>query len=171
VAAAFNRMVDNLQRLEQLRKTMIIDVAHELRTPLTNMRGYLEALMDGVTAASVETFASLHDETLRLTKLIDDLLQLAKADASRTTLRPQRVILPELIAQSLELFRSQYDIKGISVETSYAKGTEGVIADPDKLNHVNVSAGTWSADGTPSMGACCWGWICAESRLTGSTRI
>jgi len=136
VAAAFNRMVDNLQRLEQLRKTMIIDVAHELRTPLTNMRGYLEALMDGVTAASVETFASLHDETLRLTKLIDDLLQLAKADASRTTLRLQRVILPELIAQSLELFRSQYDIKGISVETSYAKGTEGVIADPDKLNQV-----------------------------------
>ncbi len=136
VAAAFNRMVDNLQRVEQLRKTMIVDVAHELRTPLTNMRGYLEALMDGVTAASAETFASLHEETLRLTKLIDDLLELAKADASRTTLRPQRITLPELIAQSLELFRSHYDIKGIALETNYAEGTERVRADPDKLKQV-----------------------------------
>ncbi len=44
LALAFNRMAESLQEIEQLRKTMMIDVAHELRTPLTNIRGYLEAV-------------------------------------------------------------------------------------------------------------------------------
>jgi signal transduction histidine kinase len=136
VADAFNRMVDNLQRLEQLRRTMIVDVAHELRTPLTNMRGYLEALMDGVAAPSPATFASLHEETLRLVKLVDDLLQLAKADAARTTLQPQPLILSEWITQALEPFRNQFHAKGISVETAYAPGAERVLADRDKINQV-----------------------------------
>jgi signal transduction histidine kinase len=48
LAVAFNRMADSLQKIERLRKTMVIDVAHELRTPLTNIQGYLEALTDGV---------------------------------------------------------------------------------------------------------------------------
>lgn len=48
LAIAFNHMAQSLQTLEQLRKTLVIDVAHELRTPLTNMRGYIEALRDGV---------------------------------------------------------------------------------------------------------------------------
>jgi signal transduction histidine kinase len=136
VATAFNRMVGNLQRLEQLRKTMIVDVAHELRTPLTNMRGYLEALIDGVAAPSRETFASLQEETLRLVKLVDDLLQLAKADAAIATLRPRGVILSELISESLEPYRIQYEAKGISVETLFAKRMEGARADPDKLKQV-----------------------------------
>lgn len=136
LAAAFNRMADSLQRIEQLRKTMVIDVAHELRTPLTNMRGYLEAFDDGVLAPSKETLQSLHEETLRLAKLVEDLLQLAKADAARGSLRRQEVLLQELIVRSLDLFRSQFNTRGISVETQLTNGADRVMADPDKLAQV-----------------------------------
>ncbi|MDH3330402.1 MAG: HAMP domain-containing protein, partial [Desulfobulbaceae bacterium] len=56
---AFNRMADSLEQVERLRKTMVADVAHELRTPLTNLRGYLEALNDGVLPPSQGTFQML----------------------------------------------------------------------------------------------------------------
>jgi signal transduction histidine kinase len=136
LAAAFNRMADSLQRTEQLRKTMVIDVAHELRTPLTNMRGYLEALNDGVLAPSKETLDSLLEETLRLAKLVEDLLQLAKADAAKENLRPQEILVQELIVQTLDLFRSQIGSKGIAVEMRFSSGADRVMADPDKLAQV-----------------------------------
>ncbi len=132
LAAAFNQMADNLQRVEHLRKTMVVDVAHELRTPLTNIRGYLEALRDGVVAPSQEVFESLHEETLRLAKLIEDLLRLSQADAARTMLRRVWVSLPELASGILELFRLKFAAKGIVVETDLAAGDQ-VLADPDQV--------------------------------------
>jgi HAMP domain-containing protein len=57
LAQAFNRMAESLKKLESLRRSLMIDVAHELRTPLTNIRGYLEALNDGVLPPSTETFS------------------------------------------------------------------------------------------------------------------
>lgn len=145
LATAFNRMAQSLQRIEHLRKSMVIDVAHELRTPLTNMRGYLEALSDGVLAPSKETFESLHEETLRLTQLVEDLLQLARADASRGTLRRMRMDLQGLTLQVLDLFRPKFATKGIVVETELT-GAEGqLLADPEKLAQVfrNLLQNAW----------------------------
>ncbi len=51
----FNRMADNLEQLEELRKRMVADIAHELRTPLTNLRGYFEGLKDDVVPPSADT--------------------------------------------------------------------------------------------------------------------
>ena len=82
LALAFNRMAESLQEIEQLRKTMMVDVAHEIRTPLTNIKGYLEALTDGVLEPSKETFGLLQEETFRLVQLVEDILRLAKADAA-----------------------------------------------------------------------------------------
>ncbi len=84
---AFNRMADSLERIEQLRKNMVADVAHELRTPLTNLRGYLEALNDKVIEPSPETLKMLQDENLRLVHLVDSLQQLARADAAKAYLK------------------------------------------------------------------------------------
>ncbi len=81
---AFNRMADSLEQIEQLRKAMVCsDVAHELRTSLTNLRGYLEALNDGVIPPKPETFKLLQQENLRLVQLVDGLQQLARADAAK----------------------------------------------------------------------------------------
>ena len=78
---AFNRMVDNLSRSEAARRTMTADIAHELRTPVTIIQGSLEAILDGVYPSDAETIAPIYEETLHLGRLIDDLRDLALADA------------------------------------------------------------------------------------------
>ncbi len=80
-------MAASLEQLENLRRTLMIDVAHELRTPLTNIRGYLEALTDRVLPPSEETLSLLQEETMRLVQLVEDVLDLARADAARGDLR------------------------------------------------------------------------------------
>lgn len=136
LATAFNQMAESLQRIEQLRKTMVIDVAHELRTPLTNMRGYLEALNDGVLPPSKKTLESLHEETLRLAKLVEDLLQLARADTSRGTLRRQRIALQDLVTQVLDLFQPKFAAKRIIIKVELTNAEGSIMADPEKLSQV-----------------------------------
>ncbi|MCX5994045.1 MAG: HAMP domain-containing protein, partial [Chloroflexi bacterium] len=62
LASSFNSMAGNLQRDEQLRQHMVSDIAHELRSPLTNVRGYLEAINDGVMQPDKSTISSIYDE-------------------------------------------------------------------------------------------------------------
>jgi two-component system sensor histidine kinase BaeS len=133
VAMAFNRMADGLERLEQSRKTMVADVAHELRTPLTNLRGYIEALSDEVISPTRETFQMLEQEILRLVHLVDDLHQLAKADAARAYLDRREISLHEVVNQMMELYQPNFRAKMITAETRLAPGTELVTADRDKL--------------------------------------
>ena len=152
LAEAFNRMAESLQYIEQLRRTMMVNVAHELRTPLTNMQGYLEALVDGVVPPSKETFDLLHEETMRLVRLVEDILRLAKADAARTDLHQTEIRLFDLIVHVLESFQSQFEGKKISVETNFLSELKSLTGDPDKLSQVvtNLFQNAWQY--TPSGG-------------------
>ena len=145
LGTAFNRMADSLRRTEQLRKNLLIDVAHELRTPLTNIRGYLEAMREGLVAPTSETIASLHEETIRLANLVEDLLQLARAEASTGELRPENVDVRDLSARVLELFRPKFAAKGIQVKTDFSGLKNPVRADPEKLTRVlrNLLENAW----------------------------
>ena len=136
LAIAFNRMADSLQQIESLRKTMMIDVAHELRTPLSNIQGYLEALIDGVVPANRETFELLHDETLRLIHLVEDILRLAKADAARGTLDLMDISVKDVIEGVLDVFKSQFETKRVNVNSTGVDGNVRVYADPEKLAQV-----------------------------------
>lgn len=136
LAKSFNGMADSLERFERLREDMVANVAHELRSPLTNMRGYLEALSKGVLPPSQTTLEMLHGETLRLSGLTDDLLLLSKADSAHSTLRPQKFNLRECITQAVDFFRTQFDAKGIMVETEFGDGADEVTADHDKIGQV-----------------------------------
>lgn len=132
LVAAFNQMVCSLQRLEKLRKDLVADVAHELRTPLTNMRGYLEALRDGVLPPSPEQIASLHEEVLRLVRLVEGLHQLAIADAGIQRLRLETTDLNALAAHALEPFKPRFAQKAIRL-TESARGVLGVRVDHDQF--------------------------------------
>ncbi len=139
LARAFNGMADGLRRTEELRKTLVSDVAHELRSPLTNVRGYLEGLADGVVVPDPAVFASLHEETMRLTHLVESLLRLSHADAARTTLRPVEVDLDELAGQVLDLFRPRFAARGVAVEMNLAAASGGVRCDPEKVAQILVN--------------------------------
>ncbi len=115
---------------------MMIDVAHELRTPLTNIRGYLEALTDGIMTPTKETFELLHEEILRLVRLVEDILQLAKADAACADLRKVLIQIEEVIHQGLDSFQSQFHCKNIQVETGFRERPKRLLADPEKLSQV-----------------------------------
>ena len=130
---AFNRMADSLEQIEQLRKTMVADVAHELRTPLTNLRGYLEAINDGVIPPTSETFRMLQQENLRLVHLVDNLQQLARADAARAYLKLEEITLPDLIKQMVDLNLPNFQSKHITLETRFPTKVPSVSADRDKL--------------------------------------
>jgi signal transduction histidine kinase len=133
LGAAFNRMADSLEKLERLRKTMVGDVAHELRTPLTNLRGYLEGLSDGVIPPEKTTFEMLQAEILRLVRLVEDLGQLARAEAARAYLERQELDLSETIGQMLTLYRPRFEARGIAVATRFAPDADRIVADRDKV--------------------------------------
>lgn len=114
---AFNQMVYSLQRVEKLRKDLVADVAHELRTPLTNMRGYLEALRDGVLPPSPDQIVSLHEEVLRLVRLVEGLHQLAIADAGIQRLRLDSLNVGTLTTQTLDPFRTRFTQREVRLST------------------------------------------------------
>ena len=145
LADAFNHMADNLEKIERLRKNMVADISHELRTPLTNLRGYLEGLSDSVIPPSPETFRMLEQEVLRLVNLVEDLQQLARADAAKAFLDRQELSLHELLGQIMNLYRPNFQEKEIDVQWRLEPGSEMVTADRDKLLQAirNLADNAW----------------------------
>jgi signal transduction histidine kinase len=152
LGTAFNRMADSLERVEKLRKAMVADFAHELRTPLTNLRGYLEGLSDEVIPPGKPTFEMLQQEILRLVNLVEDLQQLARADAARAFLEREELDLREEIERMLALYRPNFEAKGIEVTTAVPPGAAKVTADRDKLLQAvrNLMENAWKY--TPEKG-------------------
>ena len=129
----FNQMADNLEKIENLRKTMLVDVAHELRTPLTTVRGYLEGLSDGVIPPAKETFSMLRDEILRLVRLVQDFHQLTRAEAAKIYLRREEIDLPHLVECVIKLYRHDFEAKKIGVNVDFDGELRTVQADRDKI--------------------------------------
>lgn len=115
LAASLNRMAESLQRLEGLRKDLVANVAHELRTPLTNLRGYLEAVREGLTPASPETIAMLHEEVMRLVRLVDALQDLSRLDAALPQLRPAPLDVGALAERLIALRKAEFAARAITV--------------------------------------------------------
>ena len=136
LAQAFNRMAASLKKLESLRRSLMIDVAHELRTPLTNIRGYLEALNDGVLPPSNETFTLLQTETMRLVQLVEDVLRLARADAAQNALNVEDVDLCMAIHKAIEPFAHAFDQKELTVELQLPSESVVIAADPHRIARV-----------------------------------
>ncbi|GAB3449233.1 sensor histidine kinase [Actinophytocola sediminis] len=99
LAAAFNQMSEQVARSERQRTDLVNDVSHELRTPLGNIRGWLVATQDGVADLDPALVDSLLEETLVLQHLVDDLQDLAAAEAGELPLRPVPVDAGELLTQ------------------------------------------------------------------------
>jgi len=136
LARDFNQMAESLEKIESLRRSLMIDVAHELRTPLTNMRGYLEALKDDILPPSSETFYMLHEETLRLVNLVEDVLRLARADASRKKLNREDIDIPVLIREMLMVFENRFAEKKITVHQHIPDNLPSVFADRIQISRV-----------------------------------
>ncbi|GAB4579641.1 MAG: hypothetical protein Fur0022_23790 [Anaerolineales bacterium] len=136
LASAFNAMADGLARQEQLRRNIVSDVAHELRTPLSNIRGYLEAIQDGLTQPTLEVINSLHEEAMLLNRLVDDLQELALAEAGQLQLRPVLVNLENLITSAITALQQRMNEKNLQLITELPAQLPNVEVDPERIGQV-----------------------------------
>ncbi len=135
VAFAFNDMADSLQQSEALRRNLMADVAHELRTPLTVLQGNLRAMLDGVYPLERNEIATLYDESRLLNRLVDDLRELALAEAGQLKLNLQLIDLSVLIGTTVANFMPVAAERDLTLDTQIDRALE-VYADPDRAAQV-----------------------------------
>jgi signal transduction histidine kinase len=112
---AINHLARSLGEQESLRKRLTSDVAHELRTPIATLRSHLEALIDGVWEASPDRLRGLHEETLRLGRLAEDLSTLSRYDREAMELKMNALALGELAGGVVALWQEPFRRKGVSL--------------------------------------------------------
>ncbi|WP_055592562.1 sensor histidine kinase [Streptomyces hirsutus] len=134
LAEAFNQMAAHRERMERQRKAMVSDVAHELRTPLSTIRGWLEAAQDGVAEADPAFVDSLLEEAVQLQHIIDDLQDLAAADAGALRLNPEPLRVRDVLHQVATAHQLRADAAGVTllVEEPAAR-VPSLSADPVRL--------------------------------------
>lgn len=137
VATAFNQMAATLERVEELRRGMVEDVAHELRTPLTTLRGYTEALADGVVEPTPEMLATVHAEIERLTRLVEGLDALARNETTARRRASAEVRLGDLVRRTLALAHPELESRSVRVRIEGADADlPTLVADPDGIGQV-----------------------------------
>jgi signal transduction histidine kinase len=119
-----------------LRRNMVADVAHELRTPLSNIRGYLEAVNDGLMKPDAEAIRSLNEEASRLSRLVDELQELSLAEAGELRLECQSEDITELLDRSVSAFQAQAAAKGISLSLDPGGKLPAVNIDSQRIAQV-----------------------------------
>jgi signal transduction histidine kinase len=153
MATTFNSMAASLERDIQLRRDMIADVAHELRSPLTNIRGYLEAIRDSIMKPDEKTIGSVYDETMMLSRLIDDLQELSLAEAGELKLYHELEDVPDLISQALLAVRAKALSKGLSLDSDVPAGLPEVYVDFLRIKQVLLNLLENAIAHTPGGGA------------------
>jgi two-component system sensor histidine kinase BaeS len=137
LATSFNDMAGSLEATERRRLQLVGDVAHELRTPLTTLDGYLEGLQDGVIAPTDETWRLLRAETGRLTRLVNDLSELWRAEARELPLRIETVDAAAVVEEVVDRFRPLAAPRGITIDIQ--AGSPRCQADRDRLAQVTAN--------------------------------
>ncbi len=156
LATALNDLSERREHIERQRKAMVNDVAHELRTPLTNIRSWLEAAQDGLTRPDPQLLELLLEEAVLLQRIIDDLRDLAAADADELRVHPEPVYVTDLVAQVVAAHRGAADAAGVHLRME-PTGDPEVSVDPARLrqlvsNLVSNAIRHTPPDGTVTVG-------------------
>ena len=134
VADSFNQMAEALQAQDRQRAELVANFAHELRTPLTNLRGYLEAMRDGVMLPSPDIFESLREEVDRLERLSRSLDALGGDTGERP--EPEELDLVMLVQAAAELARPGFERARLHLRLALPYQPLRVRALPDHLSQV-----------------------------------
>ena len=133
LARSFNHLAADLQAQERVRQEFIENAAHELRTPLTNLKGYLEALRDGVIAPGRDVFVSLHEEIERLVRLSESLEALMRGEEHEPA--PRETDVTAAIYSAMDAVRPLLERSSIRTRTHIPASAVAYI-DPDHLAQI-----------------------------------
>jgi signal transduction histidine kinase len=136
LAESFNLMNSNLARSRDLRRNMTADIAHELRTPLSVILGHTEAIQDGVLPPSQESFEIIHDETMRLSSMVEDLRTLSLAEAGELAFEPRSYPVERLLDDVAAAYAPMAKTKTIEINVSMDDSIQNVLLDPDRMTQV-----------------------------------
>jgi two-component system OmpR family sensor kinase/two-component system sensor histidine kinase BaeS len=136
LARAFNEMTAGLEQAEILRRNMVADVAHELRTPLSVLQGNLRAILDDVYPLEKAEITRLYDQTRLLSRLINDLRELAQAEAGQLELNRQAIDLTKLLQDTVVTFSPIVEAEEINLNTHIPAHLPPVRADSARIAQV-----------------------------------
>ena len=140
LARDFNAMALTLEKNEKERRQWVVDISHELRTPVAVLQGEIEALLEGIHDITPETIRSLHAETLRLKRLVEDLYQISLSDLGALTYRKENLDLVEVLRDSIESYHAEFSRKEIALKENISKDAKVIgFADRERLNQLFVN--------------------------------
>ena len=133
---ALDDMAARLSATEQTRSEMLRDLAHELRTPLTTVRGYVEALSDGVMTPDCDTVATIDSELARVERLVDDIATVSRAQERQLDLDLRQTAAEDLVAAAVASAARAFNNRGVELFSTVQTALPAVVADPDRVQEV-----------------------------------
>jgi signal transduction histidine kinase len=137
VGRALNRLAESLEQEEAARKASVADLAHELRTPAMGLLARLEAAQDGVLTDEAANLSAMHDEALRLVRLLDDLSTLADAERPGLLLDKRPVDLMDVASRATEILSASFSARDLT----FATEVESVVIEGDasRLEQITIN--------------------------------
>lgn len=141
LALSFNFMAQELGQLENMRREFIANVSHELRSPLTSIKGFIQGILDGIISGDDQKryLKIVSEETNRLNRLINDLLNLAWIESGKIELNYQKVELNAFLRNIIVKFMPRIEEKGLTIRLDAEVERCIVNTDPDRLEQILVN--------------------------------
>ena len=155
LAKSFNLMAESLENLEGMRRDFVANVSHELRTPMTSMRGFIDAILDGTVEPGKQDYylKIVREETSRLSRLVDDLLDLSRMQSGKIYAEMFLIDINEITRRSIIKLESLILQKNISIQTFFDEEDCKVRADSDLIDRVLINLLSNAIKFTPENGA------------------
>jgi signal transduction histidine kinase len=149
LGTAFNEMAEELEQeearraeLDRLKDEFVLTASHELRSPLTSVQGFAELLMlerESLTPRQAETVEVILDNCRHLVRLLNDLLDLARSDAGRLSIRPQPTEVAPLVEDVVRTMRAQTEAGGQALSEQIEPGLPPIDVEPDRIRQILVN--------------------------------
>jgi signal transduction histidine kinase len=149
LGTAFNEMAEELEQeevrraeLDRLKDEFVLTASHELRSPLTSVQGFAELLMlerESLTPRQAETVEVILDNCRHLVRLLNDLLDLARSDAGRLSIRPQPTEVAPLVEDVVRTMRAQTEADGQVLSEQIEPGLPLIHVEPDRVRQILVN--------------------------------
>lgn len=136
LAEDFNTMLKNVQKNEEIRKSMMADISHELRTPITILKGEIESIIDGVRKPDNDVLESLLMEIDSLHQLVNDVHDLAMSEAGGWKYNEEEVDIVALVKNVARNFNERYKQKNLSLNFNHESALPTIYGDKHRLSQL-----------------------------------
>lgn len=138
LSESFNSMAESLEQTDKNRRDFLSNISHELRSPITSMRGFIAGILDGIIPMDKEKYylKIVYDEIQRLTRLVNDLLDLSAMESGKFSFKLTELDINEIVKVCIRRFETKIDDKGLKVNVTLEGDHLYAAGDRDRLIQV-----------------------------------